>query len=204
MMVRNLGSVFVGFLLAAAPSMATAHDCEGASPRDALGGRFFERADGNGDGKVELREAHAAALSRFEQADTDRDGVVLREEAEGSARADRAHHLEQRFRQLDLDRDGVVSARELARQRGFLRFDRDRDGRVTRQELTQANLSERPLGHGRSWLRRFETWDLDRDGRVTRTEVQHEAGRRFRAGDANRDGVLSRSEAKARRRAAHR
>jgi Ca2+-binding EF-hand superfamily protein len=200
-MVRNLGSLFVGWVLAAAPSMAMGHDCSDSSAPDALGGRFFERADRNADGSLELGEAQAAALSRFEQADADRDGFVRRAEAEASARAERAHHLEQRFRQLDLDRDGIVSARELVRQRAFLRFDLDRDGRVTREELTRANLDEKPLGHGRSWLGRFETWDLNRDGIVTRSEVQQETDRRFRDGDANRDGMLSRAEAKARRRA---
>lgn len=184
-----------------APLAAMGHDCAEVGARGPLGGRTFERADRNGDGRVELGEAHAAALARFVQADADRDGLVRREEAELWARRGRAQNLEQRFRRLDLDRDGVVSARELATHRGFARFDLDGDGRVTRDELTRANLGEAPLGHGRSWLGRFETWDRNGDGVVTRSEVQHEAGRRFREGDANRDGVLSRAEAKSRRRA---
>ena len=41
-----------------------------------IGGRWFERADANGDGRVTLDEALARPLQLFDLADIDRDGVV--------------------------------------------------------------------------------------------------------------------------------
>lgn len=46
----------------------------------ALGGRLFDMADANKDGRVSLQEATGAALGHFEMADTNRDGIVTREE----------------------------------------------------------------------------------------------------------------------------
>lgn len=201
LMTLRFGSLRFGFLVALAPTVAFGHDCAAAAQPGAIGGQVFERVDGNGDGVVQLAEAEAVALARFEQADADRDGVVRRDEAELWARAERVRRLEERFERLDIDRDGVVGAREMAgRKRGFARFDLDRDGSVTREELRRASGREPPLGHGRSWLGRFETWDVDADGGVRRTEVQHQVSRHFRESDANRDGVLSRSEVRGRRR----
>lgn len=45
-----------------------------------FGGRMFELADANKDGRVSLQEAQAAALQHFDTADVNRDGRVTREE----------------------------------------------------------------------------------------------------------------------------
>ena len=45
-----------------------------------FGGRMFEVADANKDGRVSLQEAQAAALQRFDTADVNRDGRITREE----------------------------------------------------------------------------------------------------------------------------
>ena len=45
-----------------------------------VGGRWFERADADGDGRVTLMEAQARPLRFFDIADTNRDGVVSLEE----------------------------------------------------------------------------------------------------------------------------
>ena len=49
-----------------------------------LGGRMFEMADANRDGRVTIQEATAAAYRRFDQTDLNRDGVVTREERQQS------------------------------------------------------------------------------------------------------------------------
>lgn len=46
----------------------------------AFGGRMFEMADGNRDGRVSLAEAQTAALAHFDRADVNRDGKVAPEE----------------------------------------------------------------------------------------------------------------------------
>ncbi|MBA3729505.1 MAG: EF-hand domain-containing protein [Sphingomonas sp.] len=45
-----------------------------------LGGRMFEEADANRDGKVSLQEATASAYRHFDMADANRDGQITREE----------------------------------------------------------------------------------------------------------------------------
>lgn len=45
-----------------------------------MGGRMFELADANRDGRVSLQEATAAAMQRFDTADANRDGQLTREE----------------------------------------------------------------------------------------------------------------------------
>ncbi|MBA3512731.1 EF-hand domain-containing protein [Sphingomonas sp.] len=46
----------------------------------AFGGRMFDMADANRDGRVTLQEATGAALQHFDMADANRDGQVTREE----------------------------------------------------------------------------------------------------------------------------
>lgn len=48
--------------------------------RGAMGGRMFERADADKDGRVSLAEATAPALAMFDRVDTDRNGTVSAEE----------------------------------------------------------------------------------------------------------------------------
>jgi hypothetical protein len=45
-----------------------------------FGGRLFDMADGNKDGRVSLAEAQAAALAHFDKADLNRDGRITPEE----------------------------------------------------------------------------------------------------------------------------
>lgn len=45
-----------------------------------FGGRLFERADVNKDGRVTLAEAQSAALAHFDRADTNRDGRITPDE----------------------------------------------------------------------------------------------------------------------------
>jgi Ca2+-binding EF-hand superfamily protein len=45
-----------------------------------MGGRMFEEADANRDGKVSMQEATAAAYRHFDMADVNRDGQITREE----------------------------------------------------------------------------------------------------------------------------
>jgi Skp family chaperone for outer membrane proteins len=57
-----------------------------------FGGRMFEMADANKDGRVTLGEAQAAALQHFDMADANRDGQVTREERRRLHERMRAQH----------------------------------------------------------------------------------------------------------------
>jgi EF hand len=54
------------------------------------GGRMFERADANADGKVSLAEALAKPLARFDAADTNKDGTLTPEERKAARETMRA------------------------------------------------------------------------------------------------------------------
>lgn len=62
----------------------------------AMGGRWFDAADANKDGKVSLAEAQTAGLARFDSADTNRDGVISPEEHKAAREAMRAKWQERR------------------------------------------------------------------------------------------------------------
>ncbi|ATE63325.1 EF-hand domain-containing protein [Rhizorhabdus dicambivorans] len=61
-----------------------------------FGGRMFERADANKDGKVSLAEAQAPALAMFDRVDANRDGTISPEEHKAARDAMRAKWKEQR------------------------------------------------------------------------------------------------------------
>jgi hypothetical protein len=55
-----------------------------------LGGRMFELADANRDGRVTVQEATATALQRFDRTDANRDGQLTREERQQARQQRRA------------------------------------------------------------------------------------------------------------------
>ena len=57
-----------------------AHGMAGAHRMGMLGGRMFDTADANRDGRVSLQEAQAGALRHFDTLDANRDGQITREE----------------------------------------------------------------------------------------------------------------------------
>ena len=57
-----------------------------------LGGRMFEAADGNRDGRVTLQEATNAALRHFDTADVNRDGQLTPDERKQMHQRMRAEH----------------------------------------------------------------------------------------------------------------
>src|SRR5690349_24765266 len=56
-----------------------------------FGGRMFEMADANRDGRVSLQEAQSAALQHFDMVDANRDGQVTPEERGQMRQQMRAH-----------------------------------------------------------------------------------------------------------------
>lgn len=119
--------------------------------------------------------AHAQGGGRLEALDTNRDGMLSRDEIQ-------AHpHLAQRFDEIDANHDGILS----------------------RNELTAWHQQHRKGGEGgHGGLRQLDT---NHDGQLERSEVGNDphALARFDAADTNRDGVVTRDEGRAAR-AAHR
>jgi len=143
------------------------------------------KADADGDGRITRAEFLARAEARFARLDTNRDGVVTREER-------RAGKTQKRHRGAGAMGGPFIPAQEAAPPRaggprgpggGLARMDADGDGRVTRAEFDAASAA------------RFDRMDTNRDGRVDATELAAlpGGGRGMRA-DTDGNGVLTRAE----------
>lgn len=145
---------------------------------------------------------------RFQQMDTNRDGIVQRTEWTGTTASFRTH---------DWNRDGMLSGDELRIGRGrgkqpksppgdfdsayreydyddwtaegFTGLDRNRDNRISRDEWYFAADSFQFADHDRNgWLSRAEFLSEDAD------DIDDDREDRLRYLDANNDGRVSRSE----------
>ena len=146
-------------------------------------------------------QGHVARM--FAHADTNRDGVITK------AEADAGHQAMAGQRAMKGDRQ-AMGAMHRDPAAAFDRIDANRDGMISRDEFTRAHAmrAEKMAGHmqgGRGMGgmamggRMFERADLNHDGRVTQAEAQTEAFAYFDKVDTNRDGRITPQE----RQAAH-
>ncbi|HLJ95749.1 MAG TPA: EF-hand domain-containing protein [Gemmataceae bacterium] len=165
---------------------------------------IFERADANGDGKLDRNEL--AALQ----------GLLRRRFAQPAARPASAldpmveRQVDNFLARMDSNKDGKISRAE-AKNRlaaSFDVLDTNKDGFLDRNELRRAVERFRaaaggPMGANRPAVQDadgpdFDALDLNADGRLTREELK---GTRFAATfdeiDTNRDGKIDPKEFKA-------
>jgi Ca2+-binding EF-hand superfamily protein len=193
-MKQSLAGVLLACSSLAIPARANAQDHERPFR---TGTDCFSEQDADGDGRVTILEARAAALVLFDYFDGDADGQVTASEARGAALPWREARVESRFASLDRDRDGGLSAWEIKLPpRRFVAADRDGDRRLSRAELW-AMSEQRWDGTIDTTALRSLFWrrDLNGDGRVTRGEALAAADQRFRRKDIDRDGVWTQGEA---------
>jgi hypothetical protein len=188
--------------------------CAGAASAQDRASRFVQR-DGNGDGVLTPHEYQSTGghPGNFRALDTNRDGVLSREEFLGRAGAAEAEagavyrdedvlykdndvlykstpgsamSIHEAFRIKDRNRDGRLTRNEYGDPRTFDRVDSDDDGRISAYEY--ANPPSATSAQGR-----FDDLDRNDDGTLTRREFDGSAAT-FRALDRNRDGRVSRRE----------
>jgi Ca2+-binding EF-hand superfamily protein len=119
------------------------------------GGRMFERADANGDGKLEASEVPADIWSHLSVADADGDGAVTRDEVK-QARANGTL-------KPPAGAKGRWAAKDGKGRRGghlFERFDQNGDDKVEPSEVPE-----------RVWTH-ISVADADGDGAVTKAELE--------------------------------
>jgi Ca2+-binding EF-hand superfamily protein len=126
-------------LLALAGPVRAAEPPAAPTPAPALASRF-DRADSDGDGRLNEKEAKAAgffARSSFGESDRDHDGQVTLFELGKSVQSSLQQWLDHHDK-ADADKDGYVSKAEAGDgplTTVFERADRDHDGRLGRDEL---------------------------------------------------------------------
>ena len=120
------------------------------------------RLDTDGDGRISRTEAAAQPrlAERFDQADGNRDGYLVRSELRASAEKHRAESMarhrerfEAKFTQADSNRDGKLSRAEVEAgmphlAKAFAFHDEDRDGFLTRADLQPRRAAEPTVRRG--------------------------------------------------------
>ncbi len=158
----------------------------------------FDRDNDQRLSAAELRPAKALRrLVKF--ADTNRDGILDREELDAVIRTvnmriaarergyGRATAYRIPFKAWDSDKDGRLSQDEFQRRQDlFARLDRNRDAAVTEQEVERYRRSVEERGF-------FGRYDLDDNGKITREEFDGPAPA-FNRADRNGDGVITKGD----------
>jgi Ca2+-binding EF-hand superfamily protein len=102
--------------------------------------------DANHNGQLEKSEIPGRFQGLFERADTNKDGILTKEEISALAEASRQMKLPPRpnrfdlaMSALDIDGDGEISAAEIqAAPKSLLTLDKNGDGQITNDEVTPA------------------------------------------------------------------
>ncbi len=167
-----------GLALLAVP-MATAQPgpAQGAGPGGRGPERMFQQLDTNSDGRVTREEALGWVASRFQQADTDRDGALSLAEFQAvraGTRPNASPNASPNTGPKPNPNPETGLARSGERRAAMFRaLDANADGRLTLEEVRPAVEA------------RFRAADANSDGVVTREELPQRQAQR---GPAHRDG----------------
>jgi Ca2+-binding EF-hand superfamily protein len=162
---------------------------------------ILELADADGDGVVTLDELLAVlpdlAEARFNELDTNDDGVLSRDDLPGPPPEDSNARLLYLLREADADQDGIVTWEEVLAflpeftQNAFAFLDRNGDGELSSDDL----LTGPPPGLRERLLRLLRYADQNNDGVVTTRELGELVPEltlgEFNRLDSNGDSVLS-------------
>ena len=163
-------------------------------------GKFMRYFDTNKDGVVTLDEFEAAMQARFDQMDSDHNGVVSSQEFRDYIKQRRLEHKQERLKSMDTNGDGQVSKDEyLAYQARkaearFARLDANHDGLLSADELDKRG-SHRHHHYGSKGL--FHKLDSNGDGVITLDESRAAWSKWFTRLDANGDKVVTMDEVNA-------
>lgn len=147
-------------------------------------------------------EVEAKVKEHFTRFDTNKDGVVTKEEISARRDAMRAQWQDERFKALDKDGNGSISRAEFDaghQARGAKRPDgtppspgaeAGKGGHGARHH----GMGGRGAGAMKGGMMAFHLVDADKDGKVTLAEATSGALARFDRMDANKDGKITAQE----------
>lgn len=146
-------------------------------------------AEGNHDkgmrGPQTRTEVEARVKEYFAKVDTNKDGIITKEEAEAFKAARRAEMRDRMFTMLDTDRNGEISRQEFDAHHGGGMDQHHRMGR---------------MGGGMKMMQGsglFAKADGNNDGKVTLSEATSRALEMFDRADTNKDGTVTPEERRA-------
>lgn len=165
-------------------------------------GRFMQFFDTNKDGVVTLDEFEAAMQTRFNNMDSDHNGLVSAEEFRHYLQQRRLQHKQARLKKMDSNGDGKVSKDEYLAymsnraQARFEHLDKNHDGMLVADELDRGCKSRHGHGH-RYGTGLFHKLDSNGDGSISLAESRAAWSAWFKRMDTNGDKVVSADEIKA-------
>jgi Ca2+-binding EF-hand superfamily protein len=167
---------------------------------------MIERFDTNGDGVLQLSELPPGLQKHLGDADTNKDGLLTREELEAHMKM----RGKQRFAEKDTNGDGALTEDEVGRHWKFISVaDADGDGAVTLAELEAAHESGKlrwgkhgrrhGFGHkgGKGAEMLIERFDANGDGLLQLSELPEHKREWLTGADADGDGAISKEELEA-------
>ncbi len=137
--------------LAGTPAVADHHGGKGHHHGH---GRMLENLDTDKDGVITREEAQAARKSRLMKADANGDGALTMEELkahrEKMREERRERRMERRFKRLDANGDGKITGDEIdgMKMRRFDKVDANGDGKITKEEI-EAHKAKWKERHGK-------------------------------------------------------
>jgi Ca2+-binding EF-hand superfamily protein len=139
---------------------------------------------------VTTLEVEAAALARFNEADTNRDGKVTPEERKAVHEQKREDH----FADKDANDNGVLERSEVAKmpEEFFTKLDSDKSGSLSKAEMEAFGPGRH---HGKRGGKRH--FDSDGDGAMSKAEALTKAKEMMAKFDTNKDGKVTKDEAAA-------
>lgn len=203
MMKYYLGGAAAAAILAAGAAFAQPASAPAAAPQVQV--MTMQRGEAR---TVTRDEVVAHVRDMFAKLDTNKDGVVTREEADAS-HARMAAQMRERFAKRMAERGDMP---KVDRGAVFDRLDKNHDGMISRDEFTSAQpqVQERRVmnedGQGGSaamhrmhagmgfGARLFDMADSNKDGRVSLQEATAMALQHFDSADVNHDGKLTPEE----------
>jgi hypothetical protein len=129
-------------------------------------------------------QVEAKVKEHFAEVDTNKDGVITRDEADAFKTARRGEMRDKMFAMLDTDKNGQISREEFDAHHGEGKGDGHRMGG----------------GHHRGMMMHgdlFAKADGNSDGKVTLSEATGKALEMFDRADANKDGTVTPEERRA-------
>jgi EF-hand domain pair/EF hand len=164
--------------------------------------QMADKDDGVKMGKsMTLAAVEAKVKEHFAIADTNKDGYIVKEEAEAAREKMMSEMRDRHFAELDANKDGSISRPEfdaghamMGGPRGAGHKDAEHEGHKMRGQGHDMGM----MG-GRMEASMFDHADTDKDGRVSLAEALAVPKAHFEMMDANKDGTVTPEERKAAR-----
>jgi EF-hand domain pair/EF hand len=164
--------------------------------------QMADQGDGMKMGKpMTFAAIEAKVKEHFALADTNKDGYIVKEEADAAREKMMSEMRDRHFAELDANKDGSISRAEFDAGHAMMSGPKGaghKDGEHAGHNMRGHDRGMGMMG-GKMEASMFEHADTDKDGRVSLSEALASPKAHFEMMDANKDGTVTPEERKAAR-----